>query len=312
MPDPIPAHIQKQANAWVMRLDRPRVGLLTRLRFRRWLRRSPEHARAFAQAWQLWSSLDPLCTQLDVAFATRPAARRTAWLWLAPAGALALAGALVARPELGACFARDCQRTGQGEIQHVQLADGIRLTLDAQTTVRIRGRHEIDLLRGQAIVDAPRRSDTPFTVNAAQAIIRNLGAVFQVSLLPEAQAAVLVERGQVRVQYGRQDQTLLAGQALYVAPSHTLSPVRAIDPGSAMAWREGRLVAQDEPLERVLPRLNAYRSDHLLTLDPTLAGQRLSGLFLTAEPEAALLSLEQALSLQALRLGPVTLLRRRP
>lgn len=309
MPDLIPAHIKKQANAWVIRMDKSRVGLITRLRFRFWLRRSPKHARAFAQAWQLWSSLDPLCTQLRAPAVIAPR-KRAAWLWPLTASALVGAGVLFIQPELGACLTSQCQRTGQGEIQHVQLANGIRLTLDAQTTIRIRSRYEIELLRGQAIVDAPERNDTPFTVHAAQVIIRNLGAVFQVSLLPDAQAAVLVEKGQVRVHYDHQDQTLQSRQALYVSPSHTLSPIRQVDPASAMAWRDGHLLAQDETLERIVPRLNAYRSDRLLILDPTLASQRLSGLFLTADPDAALQSLEQAMGLQSLRLGPLTILRR--
>ena len=311
MPDPIPPRIQKQANAWVIRMDKARTGFLTRLRFKRWLARSPLHVRAFTQAWRLWAELNPLCRQLDIP-TSAGSTQRAFWPWLAAAGTLAISGTLLARPDLGACLASDCQRTGQGEIQHVQLGDGIRLTLDAQTIVRIRNHTEIDLLRGQAIVDAPHLDQMPLTVNAARTIVRNLGAVFQVSLLPDAQAAVLVERGQVRVRYGQQSQDLHSGQALYVAPSHTLSPVRAIDAASALAWREGRLIAQDEPLERILPRLNAYRQDHLLTLDAALARQRVSGLFLTAEPDAALQALEQALGLQSLRLGPLTVLRRHP
>ena len=125
--------IQKEAQAWVVRLASGQVSERDAQVFRHWCARSRRHATAFAEARAVWGAMAPAARAVKRAQAPVSMARR-AWLGGAVAASL---GLLVLRPPtdlwpavagLGADYA-----TGTGEQREVALDGGVLVQMNTQT-----------------------------------------------------------------------------------------------------------------------------------------------------------------------------------
>ena len=79
---------------------------------------------------------------------------------------------------------------------------------------------------------------------------------------------------------------------------------RAFDPGRRLAWREGRLVIENMPLGAALTELERYDAGYVLLLDKAAASRRVSGVFLTREPDEAIDILARTQGLSVRRVTP--------
>ncbi|MDN5517389.1 MAG: amino acid ABC transporter substrate-binding protein, partial [Pseudomonas sp.] len=69
------------------------------------------------------------------------------------------------------------------------------------------------------------------------------------------------------------------------------------------AWSRGMLVADNLPLQRLIDQLGEYRSGYL-SLDPSLAGLRISGSFPLHDSDKALAAVALSLPVRTEQLGP--------
>lgn len=301
--------IQEQANAWVIRLDQTHCSFWTRWRFQRWLSRSQSHQHAFAQAFQLWHQLDAIALQHSfslhspVPYTTSTAKWRQTAIGLS---CVSILGSLLVID--WSCWNQYCARTGVGEIQQVQLSQGAKMTLDAQSLVRIFHSDEVELLKGQAIFELNTALAQSLTIHVGEGKIHNQATELLVSKLDHEQAVILVAQGQATIRYGTEERTVSSGQKLHLLANKHFSQTRTIDPALALSWRSGTLLVQDEPLHVLLNKLSVYRNDYVLVLREELKYRRISGLFTIHDPEAALLAIQKTLNLHTWTLGPLTLL----
>ncbi|MGP4920706.1 FecR domain-containing protein [Pseudomonas helleri] len=71
---------------------------------------------------------------------------------------------------------------------------------------------------------------------------------------------------------------------------------------SDLAWRRGKLIFEDRPLQQVVADVNRYRSGTIRILDAKLMDLRVSGIFNIAEPDAVLTTITETLPVRAVRL----------
>ncbi|MGC4012600.1 MAG: FecR family protein [Pseudomonas sp.] len=303
----------RQARQWLLRLN-DAGGEAWLGAFQVWLAADAQHARAYAEVDALWQAsaapakrlaaqeddaLGAYLAQMDRPIAHRAQRNHRRWAYpLASAACLLLmlwAGGWWKPGNWLTDLSADYV-SAPGEVREVVLADGSRLTLDADSAVAVSLEGEqrrVDLLRGAASF-AVKHLPKPFVVRAGEGEARVLGTEFEVRRLGE-QTRVTVAEGRVSVRgshaVGMPEVVLGAGERISIDGT-ALGDAQPADAQAALAWRQGWLTFYRAPLGEVLERLGTYYPGRIVLLDNELAQRRVSGSFRSADPQAALDSLQ--------------------
>jgi len=306
---------RREAAEWLARLNSDRAGPRDREAFRAWHDASDANAEAWLLTNGLWADLGDLAE--DPAFrelrdrsrpAGRPSVRRHVGAAAAIAASLVLTiGGGVAIWSQGGqglgkpaapVVAESEYRTAVGEIRRVVLADGSMVTLDTDSTARVRfdgSTRRILLTRGRAHFDVAHDRAHPFVVEAAGRSVTALGTVFDVRLQADRLSVVLTQ-GSVRVadlkQASRQQaMTLTPGQQL-VAPTSGQWRAGPADLARASTWTDGRLTFDGQPLQLVVDEMNRYSARKFRIGDARLGATPIGGVFRVGDVQTLALALE--------------------
>jgi transmembrane sensor len=314
-------HVLAQAAEWVIRCGGYPLSPAERRALDRWLDEDPAHAAAFEQAEATWAELAglraaPGLITADLAAARHGKPRRTThfpWGQVAAIAAslllLAGGGAIWLGNPVLALMAD--HRTAPGEIEHVTLADGSIVDLGPASAIATHfdgQERRLTLLAGQAYFTvAPMGADEqrPFVVEAAHGTATALGTQFTVDRQGDGAEVLVVEHRVGVALTPTADVVLEQGQAVYYDQAHGLGVVRRADPEKATAWRRGRLMFDDVPLEQVVAELNRYRRGRIVVADRALAGRRVSGVFQTDNLDTALEAITSELGASTASLSPL-------
>lgn len=311
-----------QATEWIVQLQDPQTGSAEKRAFINWLQCSPEHIKAYLSVETTWAALEGIDPQRDtdvdelLRSATNvvhlesdspsveaPAGRALRW----PKWAIAAAG-VVTVAVLGLfAFKPDplLYQTGVGEQRRIVLNDGSVIELNTNSKIEVvfnsRSR-EVQLVHGEALFTVAKDPQRPFNVNGHQAQVQVLGTQFNVYQKRD-QTTVSVLEGLVSVRDKRPDsinQTqpgsvqLTAGYELKIdSDKSALAPVAA-NIERATAWRQQRLIFENDTLADAIDEFNRYNRKQLTVLDTKLAGQRINGVFDSGRPEALVRFLVQS------------------
>jgi transmembrane sensor len=273
-----------------------------------WINADPFHAVAFAAADDVWRKSDHLrlrtadqSTSEDVQVETLhpdPADGKMAdWTFplsrrQAAGGLLAIAATVAAAAGLGMQFNLfgDRRKTGPGQRQTARLNDGSSISLNGDTTIDLlidQRRRQVRLLRGEAMFDIAKDAKRPFLVDLGDAQIRVLGTKFNIRRR-EGVTELAVTEGVVAVSStGTRPVTVSAGSSALIRPGIATTLVN--DPGivqQRVAWTEGFLEFDQQPLEEVVEEFNRYRANPIVIGDPRIAGTVITGRFGIDESDA--------------------------
>jgi transmembrane sensor len=327
--------IDSAAALWVARLGDGPLAQSERQALDRWRGEDPRHAAAFAEARTAWALMDEVAASPGALLRDLPPPRSAEVIPLRPtperrrpavwvrAAAMA-ASVLILLAGAGFWFgdpmimmAAD-HRTAPGERRVVALPDGSTAELGPASAIALRytdTERRVELLSGLAyFTAAPRRGEErrPFVVEAARGTARALGTQFTVERFADSVEVIVVEH-EVQVAAtgadGQERQLVLSpGQSVRYAGTG-LAPAQAINLDQALAWRGDRLVFDRVPLDHVVAELNRYRRGRIVIGNGTLAARTVSGVFETANPDAALATIARELGVRTASAPPlVTLL----
>ena len=273
--------IQKEAQAWVVRLASGQVSERDAQVFRHWCARSRKHATAFAEARAVWGAMAPAARAVKRAQQPVNTARR-AWLGGAVAASL---GLLVLRPPtdlwpvvagLGADYA-----TGTGEQREVALDGGVLVQMNTQTRLDAAplqdGAAALVLLAGEAEFQAGLRGAARVRVQAGDGTVSAGSARFNIRLFGQ-EVCVTCLAGRLRVVQAGNDAELAAGQQLRYRPEH-FGIARAVAKGDVSAWRQRLLVFKQSTLAEVVDEVNRYRPGKLILNGDALQHARVQASF---------------------------------
>lgn len=285
------------AEDWLVRLGRPGVPSATLAAFESWLSADPKNLADYNNAKALLRDIRGLRAEFIGDLNLIPPAPVTARTRRGSAGwgPMVLAGGLVAAvlavavsPALWTRFAdplagATTYTTAVGEVRDVTLADGSVVTLDTATTLR-------------AKVDARARRLSLDKGAAYFAVAHDKTHAFQVALA-DRQVVVTGTHFATSLRDGRARVELLEGSVEVAQPRASAKPVRMspgdrvsyrvggaivregrIDPASAVAWRQHRLVFQDAALSEVLAELGRYTDARIRLADPALGRKRVTAM----------------------------------
>lgn len=319
--------VYEEAAAWVLRLSDDAGASDSSAAFESWRSQGPLHARAFSDALAAWRLLGDQATSPELLARRRDALDRVRRMgrqrWAGPAldrRALAAGIAAAIAAPLGVygwlrlrAPPQEVFETAHGEQRMIVLADGSRMSMDARTLVKVaysRGLRAIELVSGRANFEVAKDPQRPLKVRAGDRIVTALGTVFTVEREPTAVVVTLVEG---RVAVGRKDATTIPmapGQQLTLADAGGATLRENLDLDQALAWREGKLIFDDESLPIAAARMNNYGSPDIL-VEGAARGFKISGVFKAGETDAFVEAVENYFPIEADRTGQTIVLRPR-
>jgi transmembrane sensor len=325
--------VEREAGAWIARLNAADATPEDHARFEAWLARHPLHARAYEELAGIWAELvnaGPWVRAVSFAQSMNDAATgevrhslkgisRRRWT-LAAAAALAVVGVS------GALYwkssaSRDFYATAIGEHTTVSLPDGSTLELNSNSAASVdfsRAARVIHLERGEAFFKVAHDTGRPFWVVGGGSWVRAVGTAFNVYLRPD-DVRVTVSEGTIRVgsaealSGGAPSETALAGIPAAVLTSGeqadlhgSATATRKLTPAEvqrSVTWREGTVYFENQPLGEVVEELGRYTTVHLVVADEQVRQLPVGGTF-QASPqgtEVLLNMLERGLGLTVRR-----------
>lgn len=192
--------ILEEASDWFVRMRNGNNAAESNIEFMEWLRRSPEHVRAYLDIAAVWMEARHVDVDSDLNIDERIAIakadknladliprveRRTLGAFERQRWPLVAAALILAVGAAGVWWylVRSTYSTEIGEQRSIALRDGSTIELNSQSRVRIQfdeDRRNIELLQGQALFHVAKDPVRPFIVRADKTAVRAVGTVFDV------------------------------------------------------------------------------------------------------------------------------------
>jgi transmembrane sensor len=318
--------IDEEAATWMWRLDAGSLGPEAQLAYEAWLRQDPRHRRAMEELSKVWGALDQLA---ESRFGNRHRvtedslpqptmrARRPAGGWFAAAAAVAAGVIGVAWYQHGS--EPQTISTAVGQQRNVTLADGSVVALNTNTILESdlsRRERQIYLRKGEAHFQVAHDRSRPFLVHAGDAVVRAVGTEFEVRVRDDRHVDVVVNEGKVEVQAAPMAnvpsaparaatvRAVSAGEQLSTGSIDVaVTPISAQQLSSELAWREGAIVFDSEPLSAAVAEIERYTDSRIVISDPQVGRLRVGGRFRTDDVQGFFDGLQTALPV-AVRQGP--------
>lgn len=320
--------VDNEAAIWTWRLDSGELTPATREELDTWLRADYRHRRALEELSQTWSMLDRLAEreptpdeQAAAAALAQVPPRRPFFTrrryWEAAAAAV-LVVALASTFWVARRPGMQVMSTAVGEQSRVTLADGSQLALNTNTLLAVSftpERRDIYLRRGEAHFDVVHNPARPFFVHVGDAVVRDVGTQFEVRLHADRDIDVLVNEGQVEVRVSGAAagsgslesavagtewvRALSAGEQLFIAgPALKVMSMTPQQVANDLAWRQGALVFDGEPLSQALDEVSRYTQARIVLDSAKVGSLPISGRFRTDDVPGFFRALQAALPVQ--------------
>ncbi len=307
----IPEDILDEAAVWIARLDSDQATRHDRLEFARWLDKDPVHQHAFQELSPVWarmSTLGGIKNLIDnekVVELTRRAHTSQQEEVLQPAAAPAwqilavlvfMVVGFLAQSQSG--HEEQVYETELGGYQVVELDDGSIIHLNTDTRVHVKhdsSARTVWIEKGEAYFDVAKDKQRPFRVVSEFGQIAALGTEFLVKV-ENTGLDVAVFEGLVEVEKKASEQTLTEfdgtpvavvkrsrdllaqGEALNVSNGvSNILPFSSADAESAISWRQGKLLFEQQPLTVVLREMERYAPVRFLLVDKKMENIVISG-----------------------------------
>jgi transmembrane sensor len=308
---------KEEAARWFLRLQEDDANAQTFLEWQRWLNASPEHRNAYDEieqtALQLRAPISPpLPSPEELAEddydgsipiaqwqqQQRPTRMRSS-LRYALAASVALAVSItsfVLYDHYRAQYSELTYQTAAGERREFELPEGSRVTLDADSFLKVDltpQQRSLNLARGEGYFRVAKNPNRPFTVRAGGAQVRAVGTAFNVRLAQD-RTVVAVTEGKVEVtaepalklnietaQLSSSPHAIkkpvAAGEAISYASSGELDLLPSADASAATSWLDGRRHYRNEPLRYVLADVRRYTGRQIDITDPAMRDLKFTG-----------------------------------
>ncbi len=167
-----------------------------------------------------------------------------------------------------------------GMVSEFSLPDGTKVWLNSGSELQFpmpfqSGLREVNL-KGEAFFEVAKKIKQPFRVNTRELNIDVSGTSFNViSYEGEVKSEVILIEGQVTLSAEVEKITKEFGElepgqhAIYTAESQTIS-INKVDPEKYIAWLDGNLVFQDDPMQDVVKRLGRWFNVEIVIEDPAI------------------------------------------
>lgn len=332
---PQPDDIDTQACERIVRLHGRKPSAAELQELHDWMSQSPRHYETLMHYAHTWDDANMLTAVLGAASgakspnASPSSPPRRAFLGWSGAfvGGIVAAGICgwlgyisLIQPYPHASYA-----TALGQQQHVVMPDASEIHLNTDSLARVvysREYRDIFLEEGEALFEVAHDAGRPFRVHVAGNIIRAVGTAFSVRV-EKASVKLVVSEGQVDfIPQQLLPPEIAPEDADANAPSPSPAPARRVaslhvaryDNGAlevqtvdeqsmsrSLAWRDGVLAFNGEPLEDVVAEFSRYSSAEFVFDNPSLRKMRIGGYFDAGRVDGLIIALEGSFGIDVSR-----------
>lgn len=289
-----PRQVARAAAQWLALLESGTASEGDQQGLQQWRERCASHEQAWQKAQMLRQRFAELPSALALASLDRPQAGRRALLKRGLGVAVLVPTAWLLSRQLPLEVWRADLHTATGERRQVPLADGSSLQLNTATAVDVDlAARRLTLVQGEMALKVPGSAALTLHTHFGRVRVSQSEVCVRQDSLG---CRVSVVSGTVQVQPLQGPAlSLRGGQQVRLQASGAGLP-QAFD--SAMpGWREGVLMAQDQPLGDFLRELSRYRSG-VLRWEPELEALRVTGSFRVEDTDRVLALLAASLPLE--------------
>lgn len=286
-------------------------------------------------------SIDPeqnIAELADQAIADKAVSRRfPTWVFATAASLLVGLGLYLALPQLGgnvepvvisgsrlsdsAVFS-NTYTTAVGQSSSLNLPDGsvVRLNTNSELYVTFSNTERlVNLRRGEAFFQVAKNPQLPFRVLAENSSITALGTAFNVEISVKHEMQLVVTEGRVvldrvddayQMKSNRENRAtkeavyMRDGEQIVVRESGDRSSVQqSEDVDSLLAWRDGMLVFEGQPLSEAIDEINRYTPVKFRIVDASISSIPVGGLFRAGDLAQLQRVLEHNFSIKSQRVG---------
>jgi transmembrane sensor len=318
------SQIYEEACDWFIDMRAGDVDAAGKQRFDAWVRKSPEHLRAYLEISEIWDDA-PLvdssrtANSADLIHRAQTAGADIVTLSGKSGGAAPIrslppprarvglvAAATIAFMAIGLAVGYQMWReptysTGIGEQRSIVLADGSRVQLNSRTRIKVHfteHARDIELQQGQALFKVAKSPRRPFIVRSGDFSVRAVGTVFDVDRKQSATTVTVLE-GRVAVSSPASLRPQMSGPSVIDVPApqvfvaageqvktHDRSTTQPspTNVAAATAWTQGSLVFAGSRLADVVEEFNRHNERQLVIGEPSLADMRISGVYASTDP----------------------------
>ena len=317
--------IQEQACLWISRIDRG-CTKSEKKEIALWINQSNTHREILMKMASLWDDLSVL-NELSALFPLENATKRTRHHFRK----IAVAASVVFVALLGGSLTTDIQifpslsfNNNQNVVQNFStevgkqaifsLSDGTSLQLNTNSIVEVvyNERHRyVNLLQGETKFDVAKDSARPFTVKAGEKSFTALGTIFNVQKDTNQNLELLVTEGKVLISKSDEFIEYVSHQAgsiklvnipgvlvqsgeKAVIDDNILRPINKVTLVQVqrdLAWQQGMLIFEGEPLGKALKEISRYSNTHFEIMDDELSQLVIAGYFKADDIDGLLKSL---------------------
>ena len=174
-------------------------------------------------------------------------------------------GAKIQGKEIGEEIVYNTMQIPVGGFYQLKLADGTKVWLNSLTQLRFpvtfAGEERKVYLTGEAYFEVARDSVHPFIVATDEGMeVKVYGTEFNVDTYRKGTVKTTLVNGKVgiRVSATGEEVRLSPNQmALFTKATQSIQ-VENVDPYGAIAWKDGKFVFEDEPIEEIMERLSRW------------------------------------------------------
>tara|TARA_R110000868_G_scaffold123445_1_gene326919 strand:- start:1399 stop:2445 length:1047 start_codon:yes stop_codon:yes gene_type:complete len=316
-------NIQQQASMWISRIDRT-LTAAEQQELQTWVNSSESHRQILFDMAQTWDDLSILNELSGLMPLERidgqnryTQTHKILWPMAASIGFLMISMLswlmLNQSPQDTSAELITRLSTAVGEQKPVNLPDGSVVYLNTDSELQIDfndSRRNIFLVKGEAHFDVAHDETRPFVVSTGHNTVTAVGTAFNVQLVNNERFELLVTEGKVLVKNAQQNleaiTTSQQGNALQGAGTLLSAGQKAVvDQYQAqaislsveqmqndLAWRQGIVVFDGEPLAEALSEISRYMPVHFELADDKVKQQRMAGFFKAGDIDGLLAALK--------------------
>ncbi|ESQ82251.1 hypothetical protein AEAC466_18060 [Asticcacaulis sp. AC466] len=335
--------VKETAAEWALRLNAGHVVGAEHLKLQAWLDANAANAETLRRALSVLQTLDQDSSdELDVlrgqawsSFARRnrtAALRQTLQRFGAVVACAVLGmGLYLATPSIRSNLFSTTYRTIGNEWRTVELSDGSRVALDANSAIKVHfedGRRQIWLTSGRANFNVAKDALRPFTVAAGDRTVIATGTEFSVDR-QRGDGRVILYEGRVSVMANDEGMSQWLGgwprpkkTVALLAPGQAFSgesaangrtdTLSANDLQDSMAWRDGQLVFDGTPLRTAIDEAKRYADISIELQNPDGRDIRVSGIYRAGDAAAFITGVTAAYPVSAVKTSNGYVLKVRP
>ncbi|MEO0398227.1 MAG: FecR domain-containing protein [Pseudomonadota bacterium] len=325
--------IDEQAAAWAIRLESGDATAQERAEYAQWVSADDRRRHAMEKFSAIWRELgdgresrfEDGEAPLPPTFFERIGLEPEHGVVAGVAAMFALFISIVVIPYTIGGGDRDLAQTYATEIgsqKVVTLRDGSLVTLNTNSQVEVsysETSRDITLLRGEAHFLVAHDKERPFSVVAANTLVRAVGTAFAVRIRTDS-VNVIVTEGAVDLLKTSQNvdsdtdrsedlaapssASLKMGESIVIR--NKLEPVKTIDDAEMsrkLSWRDGVLAFAGEPLAEVLDDVSRYTEMEIIIQDLELSDIPIGGYFKVGNVDSLFEALEDSFEMRIERVS---------